>query len=377
MEGGIVFFGGTFDPPHVEHVQMVRAVIEELSPKKVIIMPTFKPPHKNVFDSATPDQRLEMCKLAFSSFKEVEVSDMEIKAGGLSYSYITMEKLYEKYGEKIRFLVGTDMLESFHTWKYPEKILEYADMILCVREESHISGDESAKRFYERFGVKVTILDYIGKDYSSSSFKIQRMLGLETTGFLTREVSDYVEKNRLYIGGRNELFVREHLKKSRLVHTCGVMTTALKISKKLGQNTDKALTAALLHDSAKYLDYKSYSDFEMDDDVPPPVVHQFLGAYVAERILGIDDEEILNAIRYHTSGRPGMGILEKIIFVSDMIEPSREFDWVYELRKAVDEDFEKGFLRCLKRSYDFVVEKKDPVYHLTKDALDYYMKEDD
>ena len=68
-----------------------------------------------------------------------------------------------------------------------------------------------------------------------------------------------------------------------------------------------------------------------------------------------------------------MGILEKIIFVSDMIEPSREFDWVYDLRKAVDEDFEKGFLLCLKRSYEFVVEKNDPVYHLTKDALEYYM----
>ena len=120
MNKKLIFFGGTFDPPHAEHVAMVKACSEELKPDKIIIMPTFIPPHKKTFMTASPTQRLEMCKIAFSEIENVEVSSWELEKRGKSYSYLTMEYLAKRYGGyDIFFLMGTDMLSSFHTWKNP------------------------------------------------------------------------------------------------------------------------------------------------------------------------------------------------------------------------------------------------------------------
>ena len=101
-----------------------------------------------------------------------------------------------------------------------------------------------------------------------------------------------------------------------------------------------------MHDCAKFLgaDAPELKGFKCPENVPPPVVHQFSGAYVAEHTFGVKDEAVLNAIRYHTSGRENMSGLDKLIFLSDLLEEGRDYNGVEELREI----FKKDIDECLK-----------------------------
>ncbi len=373
----LILFGGTFDPPHAEHVAMAKAAVEEKKPDKIIIMPTATPPHKKTFHAATAKDRLEMCRLAFGDIRGCEVSPLEINAGGKSYSYITVGKLAEKYvGYKIYFLMGTDMLSSFHKWKNPEEILRFCVPLLCVRKGEGETAEETLNGFEEKFSVRPEALSFQGGEASSTECKLRILLGLDAGGLLPESVAKYVVENGVYPSDEYFSYIRTHLKEKRIVHTLGVMLAAKKYAKQANADENAALTAALLHDAAKYEDPADYPDFKAPAGVPEPVMHQYLGAYIAEKVLGVKDEDILNAIKYHTSGRKGMSLLEKIILTADKLERGRKFDGVEELRKIASEDFEKGFKEALYRtSYKYIEKSGKSVYSLTKEALEDYVKE--
>ena len=372
MNKRVVFFGGTFDPPHREHIAMAKACYDKFRPNAFVVMPTAIPPHKKTFFSASAEDRLRMCGLAFAQIPSVEISDFEIARGGKSYSYVTVGALHEKYPDaEIIFLMGTDMLSTFGEWKNPSEILRFSTPCLVVREGENETREKSVSGFKEKFDREIYTLDYVGKDVSSTDFKIDYMLGLDVSEMVSEEVFGYLRDRGLY---RNEYFdfVRQNLKPSRVIHTAGVIKEALRLAKRLGEDPEKTVCAAVLHDCAKYLDYKDYPEFVLGKDVPEPVIHQYLGAYIAEKVLGEKDEEILDAIKYHTSGRPAMTTLGKIIFVADMIEGNRNYPELNELRAAVEKDFDEGFVLCLEKSVEFVLGKKSNIYKLSVDALDYY-----
>ena len=122
---------------------------------------------------------------------------------------------------------------------------------------------------------------------------------------------------------------------------------------------------------------EDYPEFTMPKDVPPPVEHAFLGAYIAEKVLEIDDKEIIDAIRYHTSGKPQMSTLGKLIFVADMVEKGRVYQGVEELRAAYysDAGIDDCFALCLKEEVLHLLNKNERIYKATLDAYDYYLKD--
>ena len=373
----LIFFGGTFDPPHNEHIAELKAAIEETGAEKAIVMPTSSPPHKETFFKAADADRLEMCRLAFGDINGVEVSDFEINAGGKSYSYVTLDYLKKKYPDyKILFLMGTDMLASFDKWKYPEKILSLATPLLCERTGDGETKEMTLRRFKEKFGVEACALSYVGKEVSSSEIKFGIMLGLPTDGMLKNAVNEYIGRHSVYKTDKFFAFVKENEKPKRVEHTLGVMLMAKEIAAREGVSQRKALLAALLHDCGKYLSPEDYPGCEIPDGTPEPVIHQYLGAYIAEKVLGVEDEEIIDAIRYHTTGKSDMTLLGKIIFTADMIERGRNYDGVENLRQATKENFENGFKAALRRSLEFVTESGRPVCGLTKEAYDYYFKQE-
>ncbi|MBR1867774.1 MAG: nicotinate (nicotinamide) nucleotide adenylyltransferase [Clostridia bacterium] len=372
----IILFGGTFDPPHIEHVKMAERASEQFDPDLFVVMPTAYPPHKTVVYGEDGKNRFEMCKIAFGGIKNLVVDDYELKKGGRSYSFETVRHIAEKYdGARIIFLMGTDMLSTFSEWKNPEEILKYCVPALCQREGEGEKAEKTALDFEKKFGKKAYICDYIGKNLSSSEYKFSKMSGLETKGFLTEETRKYIEENDLYKSDVYFEFIKNNLKKSRIEHTVGVILEAVRLAKRLKADLGKTILAATLHDCAKYLRGEDFDGFERDKNTPEPVVHQYLGAFVAEKVLGVTDEEVLDAIRYHTTGKPDMTLLGKIIFVADMIERGRTYPEVYELRSAVDEDFESGFVLCLKRSVEFIKIKGQKIDALSEKALCYYQKE--
>ena len=134
-----------------------------------------------------------------------------------------------------------------------------------------------------------------------------------------------------------------------------------------------------MHDCAKNLELDSplLDGFTLKKEwgeVPPPVLHQFTGAYVAQTAFGVRDEDVLNAIRYHTSGRENMSQLEKLVFLADMLEDSRTFDGVEELRQRfyAETDMDGVMKDALARSLGFVKSKGDSVYPLTEKAYQFY-----
>lgn len=363
-------FGGTFNPVHKDHIAMARAATEKLSLDRLIVVPTFIPPHKEVSLAPAKD-RLAMLSLAFSEDENVEVSDYETQRGGKSYTYLTVEHFS---GEgKLFFIVGGDMLADFKTWRYPKRILAAAELAAFGRLGFAEDAEKEREYFKKTFGKEFIALTFDGAGDSSTEIRVYNSLGLNISGFTDSRVAEHIKKNGLYAGGAAEKYVRERLPEKRLIHTANVAVCALKKAKETGLSEEKILTAAVLHDCAKYADMKDFPDFTLPEGVPEPVVHSFLGAYIAENVVGVKDEEVLDAIRYHTSGKAKMTTLGKLIFVADMIEKGRNYEGVETLRRKYDEGLDECFKACLKEEVVHLINKKRYIFGETLNAYEYYI----
>lgn len=163
----------------------------------------------------------------------------------------------------------------------------------------------------------------------------------------------------------------------RFNHCKRVMETALNLNK--NQDEDLIKTAAVLHDCAKYNEDKYLNlyggNIKRSDYIYKSVIHSFLGAEVAEKVYNINNEEVLNAIRYHTTGRENMSELEKIIYISDAIEPERFYPGVDDLRKLAKIDLDQAVFESLSHNIIFLTNKKSLIHPLTIKAYNYYIKE--
>jgi predicted HD superfamily hydrolase involved in NAD metabolism len=163
--------------------------------------------------------------------------------------------------------------------------------------------------------------------------------------------------------------VKEQLTEHRYIHTIGVMETAVKLAKRLGEDKKKAETAAIFHDYAKFRPKKEMKKIVQEQNLGDEflhygkeLLHAPVGAYLVRAEVGIEDPAILNAIRYHTTGRPNMTQLEKIVFIADYIEPNRAFVGVEEVRELVKEDLDLACILTLKQTMIFLLKKKVTIY---------------
>ena len=376
----IGIFGGSFDPVHSEHVNLVKEGMESLGLDKLFVMPAFQPPHKQGKRLTPDDKRLQMCALAFEGINGVEVSDYEIAQKGTSYTYLTCRYFKERFPTaELFWLVGTDMLRDFPTWKNPEDILQNATLAVCARNEKEEWIEAEQEKFFKRFGKKFAVIRYNGKNVSSTKIRVWAGAGMDLTPLVTEKVAAYIQKNGLYeIPFASQALGLE--KENRRAHSVRVAVFAAENARKFGIVENKAITAALFHDCAKNLESsaKELGGFEPPlawGEIPKEVLHQFQGAYVAEHFFQVQDEDVLNAIRYHTSGRPNMSALEKLIFLADMLEEERRYDVVDILRGLF---FEKGLDECLERALLetllFLEKKGGEIYPLTKQAYEFYRK---
>lgn len=376
----IAVFGGSFDPVHIEHIRLVQAAVEELGLDKLFVMPAHTPPHKKGKTLSSDEDRLAMCRLAFRDIDKVEVSDYEIANGGTSYTCLTcrhFRALYPSAEDEIFWIVGTDMLRDFPTWKNPEDILSNVTLSVCGRAEEFDGWEEEEQeKFIRRFGVPFRRFSYNGAAVSSTKIRVLAGAGMPLTPFTDEKVEEYIRKNGLYaIPNASAALALE--KEERRAHSLRTAELAAAKAVKLGISEKKAITAALFHDCAKNLsaDDGLLKGFEMPKEwgeVPDEVAHQFTGAYVAETAFGVTDTEILEAIRYHTSARPRMGELEKLIFLADMLEPRRRYPGVDELRTLFQEDLDECLTEALRQTLLFLKQKGGDIYSLTESAYEYY-----
>jgi predicted HD superfamily hydrolase involved in NAD metabolism len=163
--------------------------------------------------------------------------------------------------------------------------------------------------------------------------------------------------------------VKKQLTDHRYQHTLGVLETAIALAEQYGADVKKAELAAIFHDYAKFRPKDEMRQIILAEKFPQNLLqynselwHAPAGAYLVEREAGITDKEVLDAIRYHTSGRPGMTLLEKVIYLADYIEPGRHFPGVEEVRALAKEDLEKALILAVKNTILFLMKKNQPVY---------------
>ncbi len=375
----IAIFGGSFDPIHTEHVRLAEFAIAELGLDKLFIMPAYAPPHKKGKMLSPDEDRLEMCRLACAHLDKVEVSDYEIAKKGVSYTYLTCKHFKERYEDaELFWLVGTDMLRDFPTWKNPKEILSYATLAVCGRNESSEWIKKEQAEFIRLFDKKFVYLSYNGKDVSSTKIRVLAGAGMRLTHFTPPCVEEYIKEKGLYkIPFAEEALTLQSPK--RQAHSLRVAELAAKRAVQLQISEKKAIEAALLHDCGKNLDENSsyLEGFTLPTtwgEVPKEVAHQFAGAFVCEQHFGITDGEILDAVRYHTSGRPNMSTLEKLIFLADMLEPERSYDCVDTLRSLFWKDIDECLTVALFETLKFLEKKGGEVYPLTRKAYEFYAK---
>lgn len=193
-----MFFGGTFNPPHIAHRKMLEAVCDLPEIERVLVAPTNIPPHKEVRGQlASKEQRLYMCSLLCKGLNKAEVSDIEFKREGKSYSFYTLSDLKEQYGN-IAMLIGGDMVSSFTTWYRYAELLKIATFYVVRRK-----GVDNVK-FYECVDnlkaqggdIKVIELDF--PEVSSTEIREAITNGINANSLLPQNIFEYITLNGLY-----------------------------------------------------------------------------------------------------------------------------------------------------------------------------------
>jgi nicotinate-nucleotide adenylyltransferase len=190
--------GGTFNPPHVAHLVCARAAIAQLDLDRVLFMPVAAPPHKPLPDDPGPEARLTMCRLATAGDTRFEVSDLEVRRGGASYTVATLEELHETGPEdELTFIAGGDMAASLPEWREPERLLELARF--AVAERDGAERDEIERRTASLRGrERIVFFDMPRLDVSSSEVRARVAAGGPIDELVPPAVAAYIDENGLY-----------------------------------------------------------------------------------------------------------------------------------------------------------------------------------
>ncbi len=194
-------YGGTFNPPHVGHANALCAFARCHEISRILVIPDYLPPHKEMASEISPSDRLEMTRLAFSDIPKVEVSDMELQREGRSYTVDTLGALAREERE-LALLVGTDMFMTLDSWYRAEEIFSLSH-IYCVRRECDtdltVKIAEQAEQYRIRFGARIHFLDVNAIEVSSSDLRARLDSDPITAAPLLNErVMDYIVARGLY-----------------------------------------------------------------------------------------------------------------------------------------------------------------------------------
>ena len=390
----IGIFGGTFNPPHNGHVTMARAAVTQLGLDKILIVPACVPPHKPLPSGVTAGQRYDMAALMAAPVGRcAEASDIELHRTGKSYTSDTLREVKAMYpDDELWLIVGSDMFLSFHTWHEPEVIASLAGIAAVSRlEENEDDAFAAQKKHLEAaYGAHIVTVQNPNVIEVSSTEVREALSRGEGRAYLSDAVYGYIARKHLY-GTHAELkhltvdelrpIAMSFLKPKRMPHVLGTEQEAVRLAERYDADVTKARIAALLHDCTKKLDMdeqlalckKYHIPLDELERKALKLLHSKTGAAIARDVFAVDDD-VYSAILYHTTGKPDMTLLEKIIYLADYIEPTRDFPGVEALRRTVYEDLDRGLLMGLTMTIDEMEEMGNPVHHMTRGARDYLMK---
>ncbi len=361
----ILIIGGSFDPIHNGHLSIATQAQKMLKTDEVWFLPLKSPRWKNI--KTAQNDRINMLKLAIKSKKCFKYCDYEIKNGKPNtptYTVDTIKALNEKYPDyQFYFLIGTDQVEQLPNWKDIDTLAKIMRFVLVNRP-----GYQDQQVLIKRYHILP--LNITGPLTSSS------LVRMFASNDVPKMVANYIAQHGLYL--ENKLAV--DLNEERFQHSKRVAALAKNIAKANQYDVQKAYIAGILHDCAKDIPLKEAKQmmqkwFPQCSDFPPQVYHQYLGYIVAQETYHIKDKTILKAIKYHATACDKMQKLDKIIYVSDKIEPGRNYDSSHLISACV-KNINEGFKYVLAKNFYFLQNhhKNRPLHALTQSAFDKYVK---
>lgn len=386
MKKKIGIIGGSFDPVHLGHLGLARDAMIQADLNEIVFMPAAVQPFK-VGERMTPsDHRMSMLELALGEEKRFRASDYELRQRNISYTFHTLDSLKKNEFKdcEVLFISGTDAFLSMPRWKNGKKLMEENSFIVGVRpgyrEEELNLAIKNAK---ERWNTKVIKID--NEKHLISATEIRRCIreGLPVNHLVPHRVEAYIREKNLYaadyktIVGDIREFVKNRLSEKRWKHTLGVEKMAIELARKYDANMEVCSVAALAHDMGRGFDKDIYekliNEYGIDNRYGGNLNlgHSKLGAAMAAKIFYIEDEKIINAIAYHTTGRPYMTKEEIIVFLADALEESRSYEGVEELRAILrDEGLERACLAVIDHTLEYLKSIGIQDSEIDKDTLD-------
>lgn len=387
----IGIMGGTFNPIHYAHLIIAQCAVEKFGLDKIIFITTGNPVHKPNECIEDAKYRHNMVELAILSNPLFEASDMEVKRNEPTYTIDTLQELKAIYPDsELTFIIGTDSLNKLSTWKNSEKLFDYSSFAVATRPFYDLESDSC--EFIERYSENIKFFEVPINAISSTEIRKKINLGHSITYLVPEKVVEYIQENSLYEVDFFQKYdrivkqLRENLTEKRFNHSIEVA----KISKKLAINynlidydVERAFLAGLLHDCAKCFDKVKIFEtankynYHLDEILQnqPDLAHSFLGYFVAknEYDFEICDEDLLNSIKYHTTGRENMSTLEKIVYIADYIEPTRPaINSIEQARILAYDDLDKTMLYILENTIEFNKSKGRLIHYLSEEAYEFY-----
>jgi len=197
MKTGI--FGGAFNPVHIGHIALARNYLKELSLDRIIFIPTAVPPHKSGAEFASADSRFNMLSLAIGDNKSFEISDIEYKREGKSYTFYTLCQLKALYPEdEFYLIIGSDQFLYFNNWYRAQEICEMATLCTAARNAYELKALE---RFREdnAYLKNAVITDFDVIELSSSEIRKKLKNGESISGLVPQKVEQYIKEKGLYV----------------------------------------------------------------------------------------------------------------------------------------------------------------------------------
>ncbi len=389
----MLLFGGTFNPPHNGHIALLHNCIAEIHPDEVRVIPAGVPPHKTGVDIET-EHRLAMCEVFTQLFTNCVIDDREINRTGKSYTIDTIHELRADYKAATFYLcIGSDMFLSFEEWHCYQDILREVVLTVHVRTDTDKEKMYDMKKALEEQGANIILLTTNYIDVSSSEIRKLCAENKDIHNLVPPFVYEYIQKHHLYKkkpttqteeNATLEALLKETLSNERAHHVLNVRDMAVKLAGIYHVDAAKAETAALLHDLCKEnSDEENLRLIKQDaiifaayKNLLHAIIHGPAAAAYAKYQLHIIDQDILNAVTYHTTGRENMSMLEKVVFLADKISNERDYPGVERIRVlALQGDIDDAMILFMEDNMDYLQTKGKLVDETTYAALQYLLKE--
>lgn len=360
----IGLFGGSFNPIHKGHIKIARYAMKKLGLDKMIFIPTSISPFKQKGKSVSGQDKINMINLVLEP--GMEVSDFEVKKGGVSYTFETIryfKKLYKD--DQLYFLIGSDNLPKLHKWEHIDEIVTSVNMVVFKRSKKF--NKLNAKKY------KLQILDNPIFEYSSTQYKKGYLNMVED------RVQTYIQSKGLYV----EEIIHNSLSALRAKHSLYCADFAANLAKTINLSAKDAYLAGIMHDVAKEWSEEASRDFinayaPEYNGIASHKLHQICGYLWAKEYYLLENEAILHAIKVHTTMDDGteneLSNLDKVLFIADKICHGRKAPGIQKIRELVFKDFQAGFKEVVKLTYDFNIQKGVVFDKRAKQIYDKYLE---